>query len=70
MFSAEDCWVLFKKRHLQFFYTRMPGKPWDCVERSGRRKKISLRASILFSTESEDTDWREKLKQSEGQSCD
>ena len=36
----------------------------------GDAKKISLGTSILSSTESERTDWREKLKQSESQSCD
>ena len=36
----------------------------------GDAKKISLRTSIFFSTESEGTDWREKLEQSEGQSYD
>ena len=46
------------------------GTPWDYVERSGRRKEISPRASILFRTESEKTDSREKLKQSKGQSWD
>ena len=40
---------------------------WKEVE---RRKKILPRTSILFSTESEGTDWRGKLKQSNGQSCD
>ena len=46
------------------------GRPWDYVERSGRRKEISPRTSILFSTKSEGTDWREKLKQTKGQYCD
>ena len=67
MFSAEDNWILFKCRHLQFSTHACHGTP---RERSGRRKEISPGASILFSTESEGTDWREKLKQSEGQSCD
>ena len=48
-------------------YTRMPRETvrttWDEVE---RRKKISLGGSILFSTESEETDWRERLFQSKG----
>ena len=60
-----------QKETLVVFYTNMPRRPWGQrgieVE---RRKKISPRASILFSTESEETDWREKLTQSEGQSCD
>ena len=64
MFLAGDYWILFKKRHA------CHGTPWDYVDRSGRRKEISPRTSILFSTESESTDWREKLKQSEGQSYD
>ena len=67
MFSAEDNWILFKCRHLQFSTHACHGTP---RERSGRRKEISPGASILFSTESEGTDWREKLKQSKGQSCD
>ena len=54
MLSAEDNWVLFKKRRLFFFYTCMPGETvrttWDEVE---RRKKFSPGASILFGTESE-----------------
>ena len=37
---------------------------WDEVE---RRKKISPSKNP---TESEDTDWREKIEQSKGQSCD
>ena len=53
------------------FYTRMPRETvttsWDEAE---RRKEISPRARILFSIASEDTDWREKLEQSKGQSCD
>ena len=61
-FSAEDNWVLFKKRRLVVFYTRVPRETvrttWDEVE---RRKKFSPRASILFSTESEGTDWRKSL---------
>ena len=62
---------LVQEETLVVFYTRMPRETarttWDKVE---RRKKFSPGASILFSTESEDTDWREKLEQSEGQSCD
>ena len=69
MFSAEDNWILFKWRHMQFS-TQCHGTPWNYVERSGRRKEISPRTSILFSPESEGTDRREKHKQSEGQSCD
>ena len=61
---------LFKWRQLQFSTHACHGTPWDYVERSERRKKISPRTSILFKTESEGTDWREKLKHSEGQSCD
>ena len=34
------------------------GRPWHNAERSGRRKKISPGSSILFSIESEGTDWR------------
>ena len=53
------------------FYTRMPRETvrttWDEME---RRKKFSPGASILFSTESEETDWREKLEQWKGQSWD
>ena len=49
------------------FYTRMPRETvrttWDEME---RRKKISPGGSILFSTESEETDWREWLFQSTG----
>ena len=52
MSSAEDIWILFKCRHLQISYARMP------------------RDAVRFSSKSEGTDWREKLKQSEGQSCD
>ena len=59
MFSAEDNWVLFKKRHLIVFHTRMPRDSvrlcWKKWETEG-----SPRTSILFSTESEGTDWREK----------
>ena len=40
------------------------------MERSGRRKEISPRASIFFSTESEETDGCERLEQSKSQSCD
>ena len=67
MFSAEDYWILFKCRHLQFSTHACHGTP---RKGSGRRKEISPRTSILLSTESEGTDWREKLKQSKGQSCD
>ena len=63
-------WVLFKWRQLQFSAQACHGTPWDYVERSGRRKEISPRTRILFSTKSEGTDWREKLKQTKGQSCD
>ena len=62
---------LVQEETLVVFYTRVLRETarttWDEVE---RRKKISPRARILFSTESEDTDWREKLEQSKGQSCD
>ena len=62
---------LVQEETLVVFYTRMLRETvrtsWDEVE---RRKKISPRARVLFSTESEDTDWREKLEQSKGQSCD
>ena len=57
---------LVQEETLVVFYTRMPRETvrttWDEVE---RRKKFSPGASILFSTESEETDWREKLEQSE-----
>ena len=56
---------LVQEETLVVFYTRMPRETvrttWDEVE---IRKKFSPRASILFSTESEETDWREKLEQS------
>ena len=57
-------------RHMHFSTHACHRTPWDYVERSGRRKEISPRTSILFSTESEGTDRREKLKQSKGQSGD
>ena len=61
---------LVQEETLVVFYTRMPRetatRTWDEVE---IRKKFSPLASILFSTESEETDWREKLEQSKGQSC-
>ena len=41
MFSVEDKWILFKWRHLQFSAHACHGTPWECVERSGRRKEIS-----------------------------
>ena len=48
---------LFQEETLVVFYTRTSRETvmstWDEVE---RRKKFSPRASILFSTESEDTD--------------
>ena len=62
MFSAGNNWVLFMKRRLFFFYTRMARETvrttWNEVE---IRKKFSPGASILFSTESEETDWRKSL---------
>ena len=62
---------LVQEETLVVFFTRVPRETvrtsWDEVE---RRKKISPRARVLFSTESEDTDWREKLEQSKGQFCD
>ena len=62
---------LVPEETLVVFYTRMPRETvrttWDELE---IRNKFSPRASILFSTESEETDWREKLEQCEGQSCD
>ena len=62
---------LVQEETLVVFYTRMPRETvrttWDEVE---RRKKFALGASMLFSTESEETDWREKIEQSKGQSCD
>ena len=52
--------VLSKKTHV-VLYTRMSRETlrtmWNEVE---RRKKFSPRASILFSSESEETDWRKK----------
>ena len=60
---------LGQEETLVVFYTRMPRETvtttWDEVE---IRKKFSPRASILFTTESEETDWRKKLEQSKGQS--
>ena len=57
MFSAEDNWVFVREETLVVFYTRMPRETvrttWDAVE---RRKKFSPTVSILFSTESEETD--------------
>ena len=44
-----------------FLHTHATGHRDDKAERSGRRKKISPRASILSSTESERTDWRKSL---------
>ena len=52
--SRRDAW--------SFPHTHATGRPWDHAERSGGRKEISPRARILFSTESEDTDWREKTQ--------
>ena len=48
---AEDNWILFKKRHLQFSPHACHGTPWDCVERSGRRREVSPGKGIPFSTE-------------------
>ena len=39
MFSAEDCWVLFKKRQLSFSTQACHGIPWDYVERSGETQE-------------------------------
>ena len=62
---------LVQEETLVVFYTRMLWETvrttWDEVEIS---KKFSPGASILFSTESEETDWRERLERSKGQSCD
>ena len=53
---------LVQEETLVVFCTRMP---WETVrttrEWSGGRKKFSPGASILFNTESEETDWRKSL---------
>ena len=53
-----------------FLYMHAAGDRETTWEENGRRKKISSGTSILFSTESEETDWRERLEQFKGQSCD
>ena len=53
---------LVQEETLVVFHTRMPRETvrttWDEME---ILKKVSPRTSILFSTESEETDWREKI---------
>ena len=53
--------AIVQEETLVVLYALMPREivrtSWDEAE---RRKKFSRRASILFSTESEDTDWRAK----------
>ena len=51
-----------------FLHTHATGDREDNVDEVEIRKKFSPRASILFTTESEETDWRKKLEQSKGQS--
>ena len=63
--SSERQLGLVQEETLVVFSTRMLRETVrQCG--SGWRKKISLGASILFSTAGERTDWREKLKQSRG----
>ena len=63
MFSVEDNWVFVQMETFCNYSTHACHRtPWNCVERSGRRKKISPGTSILFSAKSEGTDWRKSLK--------
>ena len=62
---------LGQEETLVVFYTRMPretvrqrGTKWE----DARRSRLEQASSSV--TKSEGTDWREKLKQSRGQSCD
>ena len=56
---------------LVVFHTRMPR---ETARQRGNEmenaRKSRLETSTLFSTESEETDLRERLKRSKGQSCD
>ena len=61
MFSAEDSWVLFKKRRLKFSAHACYGRPWGQRGMKWRYARNSPEASILFSTESEETDWRKSF---------
>ena len=63
MFSVADNWVFVQMETFCNYSTHAcHGTPSNCVERSGRRKKISPGSSILFSAKSEGTDWRKSLK--------
>ena len=53
MFSAEDNWVLFKKRRLQFSHKHATGDWGQRGMKWGYGRSSHLLASFLFSTESE-----------------
>ena len=70
VFSGRRIGSSSRRDTCSFLHSHATGDRETTWEENGRRKKISLWASILFSTESEETDWRERLVQSKGQSCD
>ena len=70
MFSARDNWVLFKKRHLIVFHTRMPrdsvrlcGKKWETEGKLTKNKH-----PLQYRKWSNRLTW--KRSKSKGQSCD
>ena len=69
VFSGRQLGLVQEKTQV-VFYTRMPRETVRQRGKKWRTQEDLARASILFSTESEGTDWREKLKQSRCQSCD
>ena len=70
VFSGRQIGSSSRRDTCSFLHSHATGDRETTWEENGRRKKISPWASILFSTESEETDWRERLVQSKGQSCD
>ena len=70
MFSAEDNWVLLKKRHLIVFHTRMPRDSvrlcWKKWETEGKLTKN--KHPLQYRKWSNRLTW--KRSKSEGQSCD
>ena len=71
MFSAEDNWVLFKKRRLWFSTHACHRRPWGQRGMGWRYARILIYKQAYSSVPKvKDTDWRKKLEQSNGQYCD
>ena len=62
--KSQDIWGKNK-----FNCIDIAGKVRNSLSRHNFAQEFVPMTSILFSTKSEGTDWREKLKQSESQSC-